>query len=141
MRARDGLLTAADFAAHTAEWVEPIQTRYRGVDVHEMPPSTQGIVALEMLNILEGLDIAALGHNSADALHVVAEAKKIAFADRGAWLADRGHMPPPALAQMLSKDYAAARRGEIDMRHARAYAAGTLPDARGAGVGVGGSLR
>jgi gamma-glutamyltranspeptidase/glutathione hydrolase len=127
MRARDGLLTAADFAAHTAEWVEPIQTRYRGVDVHEMPPSTQGIVALEMLNILEGLDIAALGHNSADALHVVAEAKKIAFADRGAWLADRGHMPPPALAQMLSKDYAAARRGEIDMRHARAYAAGALP--------------
>ena len=134
MRARDGLLTAADFAAHAAEWVEPIQTRYRGVDVHEMPPSTQGIVALEMLNILEGFDVPALGHNSADALHVVAEAKKIAFADRGAWLADRAHMPAEAIALMLSKDYAASRRRDIDMRRARTHAAGTLPGATGAGV-------
>ena len=68
-----------------------------------MPPSTQGIVALEMLNILEGFDIAAMGHNSADCLHVVAEAKKIAFADRGAWLADRAFMPRPVLATLLSK--------------------------------------
>ena len=58
-----------------------------------MPPSTQGFVALEMLNILEGFDIAALGHNSADYLHLVTEAKKIAFADRAAYLADRDAMP------------------------------------------------
>ncbi len=67
----------------------PISTNYRGYDVHEMPPSTQGFVALEMLNILEGFDIKAMGHNRADYLHVVTEAKKIAFADRAAYLADR----------------------------------------------------
>jgi gamma-glutamyltranspeptidase/glutathione hydrolase len=126
MQSRDGLITAQDLASHTAEWVETISTRYRGVDVHEMPPSTQGVVALEMLNILEGFDIAAMGHNSADYLHVVAEAKKIAFADRGAWLADRRHMPAAALRTLLSKDYAAARRAEIDMAAARTYGAASL---------------
>jgi gamma-glutamyltranspeptidase/glutathione hydrolase len=126
MHSRDGLITRQDLAGHTAEWVETISTRYRGVDVHEMPPSTQGVVALEMLNILEGFDIAAMGHNSADYLHVVAEAKKIAFADRGAWLADRRHMPAAALQTLLSKDYAAARRAEIDMATARTYGAATL---------------
>ncbi len=136
MRARDGLITAQDLAGHTAEWVETISTRYRGVDVHEMPPSTQGVVALEMLNILEGFDIAAMGHNSADHLHVVAEAKKIAFADRGAWLADRLHMPAAALQTLLSKDYAAARRAEIDMAtaatyHAATLSAGAVPDFTG----------
>ncbi len=74
-----------------------------------------------MLNILEGFDIGALGHNSADYLHVVSEAKKIAFADRGAWLADRAHVPPETLARLLSKDYAAARRSEIDMRRSGSY--------------------
>ena len=126
MQARDGLLTAQDLADHTADWVETISTSYRGVDVHEMPPSTQGIVALEMLNILEGFDIAAMGHNSADCLHVVAEAKKIAFADRGAWLADRAFMPGPVLTTLLSKAYAAARRAEIDLTKAGTYAAGAL---------------
>ena len=84
MKARDGLLDLRDFADHQADWVEPISTNYRGYDVLEMPPSTQGFVALEMLNIMEGFDIKALGHNSADYLHVVTEAKRIAFADRGA---------------------------------------------------------
>jgi gamma-glutamyltranspeptidase/glutathione hydrolase len=127
MRARNGLLTAQDLADHSAEWVETISTRYRGVDVHEMPPSTQGVVALEMLNILEGFDIAAMGHNSADYLHVVAEAKKIAFADRGAWLADRAFMPGDVLATLLSKDYAATRRAEIDLARAGAYASAAPP--------------
>ena len=87
-----------------------------------MPPSTQGFVALEMLNIMEGFDIAALGHNSADYLHVVSEAKRIAFADRGAYLADRDHMPKDVLQTLISKDYAAARRSEIDMNEGRARA-------------------
>jgi gamma-glutamyltranspeptidase/glutathione hydrolase len=108
------------------DWVDTISVSYRGVDVHEMPPSTQGFVALEMLNILEGFDIATLGHNSADYLHVVAEAKKIAFADRGAFLADRAFVPARALELLLSKDYAARRRVEIDMTKAGRYAAGTL---------------
>ena len=64
MRKRDGLLDERDFADHKADWVEPISTTYRGYDVYEMPPNTQGFVVLEMLNILEGFDIKAMGHNS-----------------------------------------------------------------------------
>jgi len=125
MKARDGLLEMRDFAEHKSDWVEPILTNYRGHDVLEMPPSTQGFVALEMLNIMEGFDIKALGHNSADYLHVVTEAKRIAFADRGAVLADRDHMPKDALTTLLSKDYASARRKEINMaKAAPRYAAG-----------------
>ena len=115
---RQGLLDLRDFADHAADWVDPISTNYRGYDVLEMPPSTQGFVALEMLNIMEGFDIAALGHNTADYLHVVAEAKRIAFADRGALLADRHHMPNGTLARLLSKEYAAERRAQIDMNRA-----------------------
>ena len=120
MKARDGLLDLRDFADHKADWVEPISTSYRGFDLLEMPPSTQGFVALEMLNIMEGFDIRALGHNSADYLHVVSEAKRIAFADRGALLADRDHMPAGALQRLISKDYAASRRSEINMSKAAA---------------------
>ncbi|MBP7777036.1 MAG: gamma-glutamyltransferase [Acidobacteria bacterium] len=127
MRARDGLLTADDFASHTPDWVDTIHVNYRGVDVHEMPPSTQGFVALEMLNILEGFDIRAMGHNSADYLHLVSEAKKIAFADRGAYLADRAFVPDDVLPMLLSKDYAARRRLEIDMRKAATYGPAALP--------------
>jgi gamma-glutamyltranspeptidase/glutathione hydrolase len=115
LKARDGLLDLRDFADHKADWVDTISTNYRGYDVHEMPPSTQGFVALEMLNIMEGFDIKALGHNSADYLHLVTEAKRIAFADRGAVLADRDHMPRGALQTLLSKEYAASRRKDIDM--------------------------
>lgn len=126
---RGGLLTAADLAEHTADWVDPIATRYRGVDLQEMPPSTQGFVALEMLNILEGFDIAGMGHNSADYLHVVSEAKKIAFADRAAYLADRDSLLPGSIDTLTSKAYAAARRAEIDMGVARSYQAGDLSGA------------
>ena len=88
MQRRNGLLTAADLAAHKSDWTEPISTDYRGYDVLEFPPNTQGAIALEMLNILEGFDLKALGHNTAAYLHLLVEAKKIAFADRDAWLAD-----------------------------------------------------
>ncbi|MEO7158667.1 MAG: gamma-glutamyltransferase [Vicinamibacterales bacterium] len=115
MKARDGLLDLRDFADHKADWVDPISTNYRGYDVLEMPPSTQGFVALEMLNIMEGFDIKAMGHNSADYLHVVTEAKRIAFADRGAVLADRDAMPKDVLTTLLSKDYASTRRKDINM--------------------------
>ncbi|MBK5256946.1 MAG: gamma-glutamyltransferase [Vicinamibacteria bacterium] len=125
MKSRDGLLDLEDLAAHQAEWLEPISTNYRGYDVFEMPPSTQGFVALEMLNLMEGFDVKAMGHNSADYLHLVAEAKKIAFADRSAYLADRDFMPKGALRTLISKDYATKRRPEIDMAKAHAsYAAG-----------------
>jgi gamma-glutamyltranspeptidase/glutathione hydrolase len=129
MRQRNGLLDERDFSEHTADWLEPLSTNYRGHDVLEMPPSTQGFVALEMLNILEGVDIAALGHNSADYLHMVTEAKKIAFADRAAYLGDRGAMARDAMKTLLSKDYAAMRRKEIDPQRAGSYRAGTVPGA------------
>jgi gamma-glutamyltranspeptidase/glutathione hydrolase len=122
MARRKGLLTAADLAAHTSTWTEPISTTYKGHQLLEFPPNTQGAVALEMLNILEGFDLKALGHNSAAYLHLLVEAKKIAFADRDAWLADPGSVPPDALKRMISKEYAAERRKEIDPdRAARDY--------------------
>jgi len=125
MKARNGLLELRDLADHTADWVEPIRTSYRGHDVLEMPPSTQGFVALEMLNVMEGFDVRAMGHNSADYLHLLSEAKKLAFADRAAYLADRDAMPRGVLAMLLSKEYAARRRPEISMQKAGVYAAGT----------------
>ena len=108
-----GLITAKDLAEHRSDWVEPISTTYRGCQVLELPPNTQGVAALEMLNIMEGFDLKALGHNSAAYLHLMVEAKRIAFADRGAWLGDAASTPPKALARMLSKEYAAERRKEI----------------------------
>ena len=108
------------------DWVEPIRTNYRGADVLEMPPSTQGFVALEMLNILEGFEIKSFGHNTADYLHAVTEAKKIAFADRAAFLADRDSMPKNALETLLSKDYAALRRKDINMQQTGTYKPGAL---------------
>ena len=118
IKSRNGLLDMRDFADHKADWVEPLSTSYRGYDVLEMPPSTQGFVALQMLNIMEGFDIKSLGHNTADYLHVVTEAKRIAFADRNAFLADRDHMQKGVLQRLLSKDYAAQRRKDIDMNKA-----------------------
>ena len=122
MKRRNGLLTAADLAAHKSDWTEPISTTYKGHELLEFPPNTQGATALEMLNVLEGFDLKALGHNSAAYLHLLVEAKKIAFADRDAWLADPGATPPEALRKMISKEYAAERRKEIRPdRAAREY--------------------
>ncbi len=124
MKRRNGLLAEADFAAHRSDWLEPIATNYRGYDVLEFPPNTQGVTALQMLNILEAYDLKALGHNSAAYLHLLVEAKKIAFADRNAWLGDISTVPRSVLDRMLSKDYAAERRKEIDpQRAAAAYPA------------------
>ncbi len=120
MRARKGLITEADLAAHHSDWIEPITTTYRGYDVLELPPNTQGAVALEMLNILENFDIKSMRHNSAEYLHLLVEAKRIAFADRDAWLADPRSVPPEALKRMLSKAYGAERAKSIDPAHAAA---------------------
>jgi gamma-glutamyltranspeptidase/glutathione hydrolase len=136
-----GFLTADDLAAHRADWVEPISTTYRGHDIYELPPNTQGFVALEMLNILEGFDIASLGHNSADYLHRLAEAKRIAFADRAAYLADPRFVPPSTLEALISKDYAARRRMEIDPAMAApGYSPGVFGGAGSAGTASGGAF-
>src|SRR5262245_24766099 len=125
MKKRDGLLEERDLLDHKANWVKPISTSYRGYDVYELPPNTQGFVALEILNILEGFDLKAMGYNSVDYLHALVEAKRIAFADRAACLADPEFVPESLLRMLISKDYAALRRKEIDFhRVAESYGPG-----------------
>ena len=72
-----GYLTAADLAAHCSEWVDPVSTNYRGYDVWELPPNTQGIAALQMLNILEAYDLEAMGFGIPEYLHLFVEAEKV----------------------------------------------------------------
>ncbi len=108
-----GFFTMPDFEDHTSTWVEPVSTNYRGYDVWEIPPNSSGIVALMMLNILEGYDMASMGHNSAEALHLIIEAKKLAFADRDTFVADGATNALP-VDELISKDYAAVRRARID---------------------------
>lgn len=124
MRAHGGFLRKVDFEKHTSTWVEPVSVNYRGYDVYELPPNTQGIAALQMLNILEGYDLAGLGRNSPDVLHLQIEAKKLAFEDRAKFYADPEFARIP-LQGLLSKEYAAARRKLINPAHAaKTYDAG-----------------
>jgi gamma-glutamyltranspeptidase/glutathione hydrolase len=109
MKANGGYLTAADLAKHKSEWVEPVSTNYRGYDVWELPPNTQGVAALQMLNILEAYDLKSMGFGSAAYLHRFIEAKKLAFEDRARYYADPEFSRIP-LKALLSKDYAAKRR-------------------------------
>ena len=117
MQANSGFLRKADLEKHTATWVEPASTDYRGVDVFELPPNGQGIAALQMLNVLEAFDLAKMGYNSPDALHVMVEAKKLAWADRAKFYADPEFSKVP-LAGLISKSYAAERRKLIDLNRA-----------------------
>lgn len=112
-----GVFTAKDFADYSAEWVEPISTTYRGWAVYELPPNVQGIGALEMLNIMERFDLGQFGLNSARALHLQIEAKKLAYADVARYIADPRTAKMP-VAGMLSKQYAAERAKLIDPNHA-----------------------
>jgi gamma-glutamyltranspeptidase / glutathione hydrolase len=92
-----------------------------------MPPNTQGPTVLEMLNILEGFDVKAMGFNSSEYLHALVEAKRIAFADRAAYIGDPDSVPPAVLKTLISKEYAATRRKEIDLAHAaESYKAGAI---------------
>ncbi|MGI8437371.1 MAG: gamma-glutamyltransferase [Chthoniobacterales bacterium] len=117
MKANGGYLRKADFENHTSTWVEPVSTNYRGYDVYELPPNGQGIAALEMLNILEGYDLKAMGRNSPETLHAMVEAKKLAWADRAKFYADPDFAKAP-VAELISKPYGEARRKLIDPEHA-----------------------
>jgi gamma-glutamyltranspeptidase / glutathione hydrolase len=122
-----GALTAADLAAYDAEWVTPISTTYRGWTVYELPPNGQGIAALMMLNLVEHAPIGSYGHNSAEALHTLIEAKKLAYADMARYVCDPAFHDVPVDA-MLSKAYAAQRFRQIDPARANPEVApGTLP--------------
>ena len=117
-RAQGGLHTAADFAAHASNWLDPISATYRGHTVYELPPNNQGLAVLEMLNILEGYDLKSLGHNSAEYLHLLVEAKKLAYADRAWHIADPTFYKAP-LERLTSKEYAAELRKKIDLNRAQ----------------------
>ncbi|UCD23081.1 MAG: gamma-glutamyltransferase [Gemmatimonadota bacterium] len=124
MKRVGGYLSYDDLASHESEWVDPVSTDYRGYTVWELPPNGQGIAALQMLNILEGYDIAAMGFGSPEYLHVLTEAKKLAFEDRAKFYADPAFHEIP-VDWLISKEYAAQRRALIDPQQAaRDYPAG-----------------
>lgn len=111
-KANGGYLSYDDLAAHHGEWVEPVSSNYRGYDVWELPPNSQGIAALQILNILEGYDFSKIAFGSAEHLHLFVEAKKLAFADRARFYADPAFSPAP-VQKLVSKEYAAQRRALI----------------------------
>ncbi len=123
-----GLLRYDDLAGYEAEEASPISTTYAGLDVYQSAPNSQGIVMLIALNILEGFDLVGMGHNSADYVHVVTEAMKLAFADRNRYVADPRFADVPT-DELLSKDYAEKRRGLIRMD--RAMTVAPVGDPRG----------
>jgi gamma-glutamyltranspeptidase / glutathione hydrolase len=118
MRNNEGLITEEDLARYRAEEREPIRGSYRGYDVIGMaPPSSGGIAVVQMLNILEGYDLRRMGLNSADYIHHLAEAMRLAYRDRARWVADPAFADVP-VARMTSKEYAAELRRGIDAQRA-----------------------
>jgi len=123
-KANGGFFSEEDFARHRSDWVDPVSTDYRGVQVFELPPNTQGIAALQMLNILEGFDLKALGRDSPQFWHTMVEAKKLAYEDRARYIADPAFAKVP-VEGLLAKDYARGRARLIDPGRAAArYEAG-----------------
>ncbi len=115
MRDNGGLITEEDFAAYQAQELEPVHGTYRGHDIYAMsPPSSGGVVLVEMLNILEGYDLAATGHNSALYLHLLTEAMRRSYADRARYLGDPDFNPHMPVERLTSKLYADSLRLSID---------------------------
>lgn len=112
-RKNGGFLSMEDFASQKSEWVDPISTTYRGHTLYELPPNGQGLTALLLLNILEGLDLRAMRAQPDLYYHTLIEATKIAFADRNRYIADPAFAKVP-VRELLSKEYAARRRSLID---------------------------
>jgi gamma-glutamyltranspeptidase/glutathione hydrolase len=109
VRDNGGILTARDLADYRAKWVAPISTTYRGYAFYTQPPSSSGIAVLEQLNMLEGDDLQALGHNSPAYLHLIGEVIRLAIADRNRYVGDPDFVKVP-VDRLLSKSYAAKRR-------------------------------
>jgi gamma-glutamyltranspeptidase/glutathione hydrolase len=116
-KAEQGLLSLSDLELHRGSWVDPVSSSYRGYDVWEIPPNGQGIAALQILNLLELFDIASMDPNSAEYLHLLIEAKKLAFEDRALYYADPEFADIP-VAELISKSYAAQRVKLIDRTRA-----------------------
>jgi gamma-glutamyltranspeptidase/glutathione hydrolase len=120
----NGFFTREDFRSHTTEWVKPISIDYRGSTILELPPNGQGITALIALNILEGFDLAGMDYGSPPYYHLLIEATKQAFADRNRYVADPAFADLPT-DDLLSKEYAKARRQEMSRDRAGTYKAGS----------------
>ncbi len=126
MKEQGGFLSLRDLADHHSEWVEPVSTNYRGYDIWELPPNGQGTAVLQMLNMLEKFDIAAMGFGSAEYIHTFVETKKLAFEDRAKYYADPDFNKIP-LQKLISKEYAAQRLKLFDpARSAKSYPDGNL---------------
>src|SRR5436305_3017492 len=126
MQENGGFLRKTDFEKHTSTWVDPVSVNYRGYDVFELPPNGQGIATLQMLNILEGFDLAKMGRNSAETLHAMIEAKELAWADRAQYYADPAFAKIP-VTKLLSKEYATERRKLVaPKRTAKTVTAGKI---------------
>ena len=125
MAANDGLIESADFDDYRIHFREPVRGSYRGYDVVSVAPTSSGGTAIiEILNILEGFDVSAQGFGTPAGIHLLAEAMKIAFADRFEYMGDPAFVEVP-VAALTTKEYAAARRSEIDPGHARSYVYGS----------------
>ncbi len=120
LNALGGLHTCDDFAAARADYVTPIHTAYRGLDIYECPPNGQGIVALLMLNILSGFDMAALDPLGPERFHLEAEATRLAFRDRNGLIGDPDHVAMP-VERLLSAEYADALRSLVRRDRALAH--------------------
>jgi gamma-glutamyltranspeptidase/glutathione hydrolase len=116
-KANGGFFSRRDFEDHRNDWVEPVSTNYRGYDVWELPPNGQGIAVLEMLNLLEGFDLAGTGPANAEYIHRFIESKKLAYADRANFYADPAFEKLP-VAELISKPYAERQRRRVDATHA-----------------------
>jgi gamma-glutamyltranspeptidase/glutathione hydrolase len=114
LKTNGGIITEADLASYQPFEDAPVHVNYRGVEVYECPPNSQGFVMLEALNILEGYDLKAMGRNSAPYLHAITESLKLSFADRNTYVADPKFTPNIPMQALLSKEYAALRRAQIN---------------------------
>ena len=127
MKENNGYLSYSDLENHKSEWVDPVSTNYRGYEVYELPPNTQGIAALQLLNILEGYDISSMGFASKEYIHTFVEAKKLVYEDRAAYYADPDFSNTP-ISYLISKEYAEKRRQLINSKKAaKTLTAGDLP--------------
>ena len=126
MKENGGFLSYEDMEDHTSNWIDPVSTNYRGYDVWELPPNGQGIAALQMLNIMEDFDVKAMGFGSTEYLHLITEAKKLAFEDRAKFYADMDFNEIP-VEQLISKEYAKKRAELINPdRAAKNYPSGEI---------------
>ena len=119
-----GFLSVHDLKNHKSEWVKPVSANYRGYDVWELPPNGQGIAALQMLNIIEQFDFSNIEYGSPEHIHIVTEAKKLAFEDRAKYYADMDFAQVP-VEELISKDYAIKRAKKIGKRAGK-YDAGKI---------------